>query len=57
MYQVSIELSDLLVHMHICVRGYGHISLFLSVICFRNAPLTSFSFSTTSTDLGSNSEF
>lgn len=57
MYQVSIELSDLFVHMHIRVRGYGHISLFLSVICHRNAPLTSFSFSTTSTDLGSNSEF
>lgn len=57
MYQVSAEFSDLFVRVYIYVRGYGHVSLFLSAIYSRNALLTSFSFSTTSTDLGSNSEF
>ena len=57
MHQVNAEFSDLFVCMYIYTRGYGHVSLFLSAIYSKNALLTSFSFSTTSTDLGSNSEF
>lgn len=56
-YQVRAELSDLLVCMSIYMTGYGHTSLFLSVILSRSALLTSLPKPTTSTDLGSNSEF